>query len=82
MLDTIDRIQANSISTFVLAALDKCVTVFDSFMEHLSAEELYNQRHSAAYTIQTAYRKHIIRKYLHGRKQVVTVDGWHMNVLS
>ena len=60
----------------MLELLHSCM---DKLMDHLIPEDNVMERHYAAYIIQKAYRKHLIRKYFAMRRRVVLDEAvWHM----
>lgn len=71
MLDIIDKY------------LGKFIKSCDNFIEQLVDGDNPTSRHCAAYVIQTAYRKHLIRKYLKLKQEIVQDDKvWHMNIVN
>lgn len=63
--------------------LEKCMNSFDNFMMKILEEDHFAKRTYAAYTIQIAYRKHLVRKYLKLKQEVVKdEDVWHMNIVN
>ncbi len=71
MLDLIDKY------------LNKCIHAFDNIMTNINKEDSYTKQTCAAYIIQTAYRKHLIRRYFKLKQEIVQDEKvWHMNMMG
>jgi hypothetical protein len=63
--------------------LNKFINACDGLMEHLIEGNDLTRENCAAYVIQTAYRKYLIRKYLKLKQEVVKDEQvWHMNIVN
>lgn len=63
--------------------MSKFIDAFDNMLETMVGDDYFTRQTCAAYIIQTAYRKHLIRKYLKLKKEIVKDEHvWHMNIVN